>query len=174
MNARTVATALCLAGCAASSVRAAGPAAGGEVVRIPDRYRAALVRYALAGASARLVEPRCQGLLEEFSDEQGRLLADNLAALGLDGRSLMTRLLIYDAGNHDLCRTGRALAITRPGTRVVLVCTERFAQTYIEDPALAEAVLIHEALHGLGLGENPPSSGHITARVRKLCRRKAA
>ena len=27
--------------------------------------------------------------------------------------------------------------------------------------------MIHELLHSLGLGENPPSSDHITARVRE-------
>ena len=35
--------------------------------------------------------------------------------------------------------------------------------------ALARAVIIHEALHSLGLGENPPSSQAITARVLNRC-----
>jgi hypothetical protein len=29
--------------------------------------------------------------------------------------------------------------------------------------------VIHEVLHSLGLGENPPSSDHITERVRARC-----
>jgi len=33
----------------------------------------------------------------------------------------------------------------------------------------AEAILVHEALHSLGLGENPPSSDYITKRIRALC-----
>jgi hypothetical protein len=33
----------------------------------------------------------------------------------------------------------------------------------------AEALLIHEMLHSLGLGENPPTSHQITARVRARC-----
>jgi hypothetical protein len=31
-------------------------------------------------------------------------------------------------------------------------------------------VPIHEVLHTLGLGENPPSSGEITRTVRRFCR----
>jgi hypothetical protein len=33
----------------------------------------------------------------------------------------------------------------------------------------AEALVIHEMLHSLGLGENPPPSDEITARVRARC-----
>jgi hypothetical protein len=33
----------------------------------------------------------------------------------------------------------------------------------------AEAVLIHEALHSLGLGENPPLSDYITERIQARC-----
>ena len=32
-----------------------------------------------------------------------------------------------------------------------------------------EAILIHEALHSLGLGEDPPSSDYITERIRARC-----
>ena len=35
--------------------------------------------------------------------------------------------------------------------------------------AWAVATLIHEALHTLGLGENPPSSTEITERVLRRC-----
>jgi len=38
------------------------------------------------------------------------------------------------------------------------------------DPILADAALIHESLHSLGLGENPPSSLEITSRVISRCR----
>jgi hypothetical protein len=34
---------------------------------------------------------------------------------------------------------------------------------------MAEAVIIHEMLHTLGLGENPPSSTEITFRVLNRC-----
>jgi hypothetical protein len=38
------------------------------------------------------------------------------------------------------------------------------------EPGRAEAIVIHEVLHSLGLGENPPSSEDITAAVERRCR----
>jgi hypothetical protein len=37
------------------------------------------------------------------------------------------------------------------------------------DPGYAAVIVIHEALHTLGLPENPPTSEEITARVRERC-----
>jgi hypothetical protein len=167
-------TLLFAAACTAAPVRAGSAAVREGPVRIGNAYLANIVSRALQGASERLSQPRCQQVFEQFSDQAGRRLAENLAALGEDGRSFLGRLFIYDAGGHDLCVSGRALAITWPGVRVVMVCGEPFRQAYVNDPALAEAVLIHEALHSLGLGENPPSSQEITARVRQLCGRRAS
>lgn len=171
---KTVSMTLCLAAaCAAPPVHAAPPAPRSGTVRISDANLAALVKFAVEGASDRLADPACQRLFGEFTDLEGRPLAENLAALGDDGRSFLTRLLIYDAGDHDLCRTRGVLAVTHPGSRVVLVCGDIFRKAYLSDPPLAEAVIIHEALHSLGLGENPPTSQEITARVLSRCRRKA-
>jgi len=44
-------------------------------------------------------------------------------------------------------------------------------ETARHDPFLADVALIHESLHSLGLGENPPSSSEITSRVISRCRR---
>jgi hypothetical protein len=46
----------------------------------------------------------------------------------------------------------------------------RFAKVQIENPSLSEFMVIHEMLHTLGLGENPPSSFEITEQVRRRCR----
>ena len=46
----------------------------------------------------------------------------------------------------------------------------RFARNQTQNPSLAEAMVIHEMLHTLGLGENPPSSLEINERVRARCR----
>ena len=62
------------------------------------------------------------------------------------------------------------LATARPGRRVVTVC-RRFARIYQHDPRWGELVLIHEALHTLGLGEDPPSTSAISARVASRCGR---
>jgi hypothetical protein len=39
------------------------------------------------------------------------------------------------------------------------------------DPSLAAALIIHEELHSLGLGEDPPTSKEITAKVIERCGR---
>ena len=40
----------------------------------------------------------------------------------------------------------------------------------MKNPTLAEAMVIHEMLHTLGLGENPPTTFEITDRVLSRCR----
>ena len=60
--------------------------------------------------------------------------------------------------------------MTTPGSRTVRICPQ-FTQRQLRDPVLAEIVILHEALHTLGLGENPPLSTVITARVAAHCGR---
>jgi hypothetical protein len=169
MDARKTVFTCLAAACLAATAAAEGPAPAGSV-RIGNAFVAGLVRRAMEGAAQRLDQPRCQRIFTEFEDRDGRALAGNLAALGEDGRAYLGRLLIYDAGDHALCARG-VLAITHPNSRVVLVCSATFQRAYLSDPTLAEAVIIHEALHSLGLGENPPSSQAITARVLNRCGR---
>jgi hypothetical protein len=68
----------------------------------------------------------------------------------------------------SLCRTS-SLAVTRPGSRAILVCGSRFVRQVGRDPRHAEATLIHEVLHSLGLGEDPPSPDFITERIEARC-----
>jgi hypothetical protein len=62
------------------------------------------------------------------------------------------------------------LAYTARGSRVVFVCGPRFLKHRAKDPSYTEFIVIHELLHTLGLGENPPHSLEITARVNAVCR----
>jgi hypothetical protein len=64
-----------------------------------------------------------------------------------------------------------------PGRRRVFVCpvgpgriNSRLSKIEFQSGSLAEAMVIHEMLHTLGLGENPPTTFEITARVRESCR----
>jgi hypothetical protein len=50
----------------------------------------------------------------------------------------------------------------------VLVCPS-FPKTVDRERVTAEVYVIHEMLHTLGLGENPPSSREITRRVNGRC-----
>jgi hypothetical protein len=51
----------------------------------------------------------------------------------------------------------------------VYICTAWFRETFELNPSRTEAVIIHESLHSLGLGENPPTSREITDRVVERC-----
>ena len=62
---------------------------------------------------------------------------------------------------------GRAL-VSVVGMRPVFVCPS-FRKHAERDPWAAENWIIHEMLHTLGLGENPPSSREITQRVTERC-----
>ena len=52
-----------------------------------------------------------------------------------------------------------------PGSLYIGLCKETFAHVEATDPGLATNVVIHEMLHALGLGEDPPTSEEITRQV---------
>ncbi len=128
-----------------------------------------LVRAAVAGAQRRLGAEECRRVLDEFRDAAGRPLRANLDALGLTPAQYLDVLVFYDAQAAGHCKARKVLATTWPGSRVVFVCGDQFVRGWRVDRWHAEVVVIHEALHTLGLGENPPSSRDITARVLQRC-----
>jgi hypothetical protein len=139
-------------------------------VRLRGRFAAGAVERALAGARLRLERPQCQRLLSEFADAEGRPLTDALEAEGTTAAEHLGRLVYYDGAGQGPCERPATLAFTVPRGHVVFVCAETFLSAARRDPLLAEATLIHEGLHTLGLGENPPASPRITSRVVHLCR----
>ena len=130
-----------------------------------------VVRKRLTGAFRRLARPRCQDLLTEFTDAEGRPLVERLDALGRTPQSYLGDVLYADGSQTRPCASGDVLAVTNPGSRVVFVCPRQFVAVAYRDPVEAELILIHEMLHSLGLGENPPSSYEITRRVEQRCAR---
>ena len=64
-----------------------------------------------------------------------------------------------------------AVATTSPGSRFVMICGKQFLEAHAAGDGYAADLIIHEELHSLGLGENPPSSAEITARVIARCGR---
>jgi hypothetical protein len=75
-------------------------------------------------------------------------------------------LLVFESGlGRPGCRGGQ-LAFTHIGSPAVSICLRPFT---LLRPREQEAVLIHEMLHSLGLGENPPESVAITTQVLKRC-----
>ncbi|MBK6407661.1 MAG: hypothetical protein IPF66_23165 [Holophagales bacterium] len=69
------------------------------------------------------------------------------------------------------CRRRPAYAWIPVGGDVVFVCTSRFTTLVKKNEWLAGNILVHETLHSLGLGENPPSSEAITEMVGRRCGR---
>jgi hypothetical protein len=150
----------------------AGDVGAGPYPRLTGRGEAgSSVRQAVEGARARLAGDLCVGILDEFKDAAGRTLRANLDALSLTPAEYLDYLVFFDAGGKGHCQASRVLAMTTPGSRAIFVCGDRFVKTGRHDRRYAEVVLIHEALHSLGLGENPPSSANITARVLARCGR---
>ncbi|HEY6547572.1 MAG TPA: hypothetical protein VI589_06690, partial [Vicinamibacteria bacterium] len=88
-------------------------------------------------------------------------------AQGLSVPGYLGRVFFYDAPPSNCLNSN--LALTTPGSRVVRVCGPRFVNESKRNARHAEATVIHEVLHTLGLGENPPSSDSITHRVIKRC-----
>lgn len=131
-----------------------------------------LVRRAVDRASERLSTPGCSLLLTDFVDGRtGRPLAETLAASGRTPPTLFASLQFYDADHMVQCRWRNTWAWLPVGGDVVFVCQGRFNVLAKKDEWLAANILVHEALHSLGLGENPPSSEEITAAVIRRCGR---
>lgn len=63
------------------------------------------------------------------------------------------------------------LAWTNPGSRAVQICWNQFGARQRFDSGYTASIIIHDALHTLGLGEGPPDNREITARVAARCGR---
>jgi hypothetical protein len=133
--------------------------------RVRDTFA---VSRAIEAAARRLEHPRCRSVLSDFRGSDGRTLTEVLTGEGLTAPAHLRRLFFYSAEDHRRCRS-EALAFTTPGSRVVYVCAARFREGYSTNPARLEAVILHEMLHTLGLGEDPPTSEEITAQVVAAC-----
>ncbi len=172
---RLVAAAALVVGLTSPAARADEPAATTPVLR--NRVECPMTRAALEraaqGALRRLQDPECQQVFADFRDAEGRLLQEKLEALGHTGASYLAgRMWFAEAFGSRACQSSETIAVTRPGSAVVFVCARQFRERGVQDPAWVEAALIHEELHSLGLGENPPSSLEINERVARRCGRR--
>jgi hypothetical protein len=139
-------------------------------VRSKNPMAVAALRDAGRGAAERLADPRCSSVFSDFRDQAGRTLQQRLDELGRSGAAQLQAVYFYDGANRGGCQRGRTLAVTEPGSVVVHVCPQ-FVFRQRQDPDEAPVLLIHELLHTLGLGENPPSSEEITRHVKARCSR---
>jgi hypothetical protein len=130
-------------------------------------------RWALYGAldrAARWLErPACRAVFAAFRDRQGRSLRERLADFDLEPAEYLRLIVFVEGRDLASCRRGSILAVTAPGSRVVFVCGREFARAWSRQSHHAAVVPLHEALHSLGLAENPPSSAEIDAEVLRRC-----
>jgi hypothetical protein len=124
-----------------------------------------VLRRGVEGAHRRLAQPECQRLFTDFVDERGRPLQERLDSLGMTGQQFLQFVGFYEGIGHGRCASGNVLAFTQPGSLAVWVCPQIARQ----GSEWAELVVLHEMLHSLGLGENPPSSQAITRQVEARC-----
>ena len=144
------------------------PAAEIAAGRIQTRLGAdtMAVFAALNGAQRKLRDPECQRLLTDFTDGEGRTLAESLARFGTEPADYLTTITIRDgADGASLCRRPWTAAVTTPNARFLYVC----GAFRWQGRGARENTLIHEMLHTLGLGENPPRSDAISAQVARRC-----
>jgi hypothetical protein len=128
------------------------------------------VALSLEGAAERLAGSECQKVFTEFTDGAGQPLQSRLDALHLTGAEFLTWLRFTEGDVLPLCAfASHIAAFTQPGSRVVSVCGTSFTRQSRLDWQAGEVIVIHELLHALGLGENPPSSAEISRRVRMRC-----
>ena len=139
-----------------------------HLIRIPDPLARRATIAALESASARFADADCRKIFTDFEDGNGRSLADRLSAVAVDIHVYLTMVTFIDDTRHRMCVSG-VLVFTAPGSRVVRVCAEELKRINAQQPDYVVASLIHEILHTLGLGENPPSASEITARVLARC-----
>jgi hypothetical protein len=126
---------------------------------------------AAEGAASRLAQDTCKQVLDDFTDANGRSLTTVLAMAGRTAVEAFALLRFVDGAAAPQCRPSTVLAWTEVGSRVVRVCGRRFRERYLHDSAAGAVILLHEFLHTLGLGENPPTSREITDRAALRCGR---
>jgi len=146
-----------------------GPGLTPARIYVSDPYVRDAVGQALRSAAEWLKAPKCQALLTEFSDPRGRALTERLAELRISLAEYVGALIVEDGERYSRCSDENILAFTAVGSRTIYVCGPAFVRVARRDAQDARAALVHELLHTLGLGENPPSPRHITHRVKQLC-----
>jgi len=129
---------------------------------------AAAVERAREGAARRLEDAECRRVLSDFHDAQGRTIEANLDKWERVPAEYLRILPFVDGFGESLCSRGRVMLVSTPNVPRVIVCPG-FARVQRDQPGVAESLVIHEVLHTLGLGENPPTSAEITQRVETRC-----
>ena len=123
--------------------------------------------------AARLLENgACRLLLRDFSDDRtGLPLEETLAALDTSP-AIFLRSIRFRSGREDpRCFSPYRMAYVVPGNRDVVICPALYNGVHRQYGDSTVVIVLHEALHAMGLGENPPGSREITTAVEHRCSR---
>jgi len=126
------------------------------------------VRRGLDLALAALALLGCAQVYADFELPNGGTPQGELDRMGIGPAEFLETLVFTDGAREPVCRTNGVVLATEPGSRLIFVCP-RFAEFQIGNARMSASIMIHESLHALGLGENPPTSSDITARVERRC-----
>jgi hypothetical protein len=126
------------------------------------------VNLAVQGPARRLARQSCALILSDFEDRPGRTLSMRLDGQHMSVTEHIAALRFVDASMSPSCRQ-TVLAFTRTGSYTIEICALEFKRFFDRERRLAELVIIHELLHSLGLGENPPTDNAINAQVAARC-----
>jgi hypothetical protein len=130
---------------------------------------AAAVERAREGAARRLEDAACRRVFSDFRDARGRTIERNLEEWAVGPAEYLRIVPFVDGSGQLLCQASKVMLVSTPSVPRVTVCPG-FAKLQQDRPRLAESLIIHELLHTLGLGENPPTSSEITGQVEERCR----
>jgi len=132
------------------------------------RFNETIVRRAVDLAVAKLALPGCAKVYDDFRLPGGGTPRRELDRMGIGPAEFLERLVFVDGSHDRLCRVGLAALTATPGSRRIRVCPG-FARFQLREPGLSASLIIHESLHSLGLGENPPSGRDITQTIERRC-----
>ncbi len=134
-------------------------------VYLSDAFLAGRVRSALDEASRVLAGDQCRLLLTEFRDDRQRLLQDHLVRLNLDIHAYLSFVIFVDSDRS----CANTLMYTAPFSRVVWVCSGNAERIAAASHWRFTRSVIHEVLHTLGLGQDPPTQDEIDSRIERSC-----
>jgi hypothetical protein len=140
-----------------------------SILGVKNPFLISAANNAFSLALQKLANPGCQRIFHDFRDARGRTLEARLDSLDYTASRFLQILRFANGERLSPCQSSGVLAATTPLSHVIFLCGVRFFEQERNDPEFAAALVIHEMLHSLGLGENPPASNEITMRVLERC-----
>jgi hypothetical protein len=137
---------------------------------ITDSRLKEAVNKSITAAAEKLEDADCHAVLGDFKiGDTGKTPQDTLDGHGVSAKTYVTTWMRYRNGSgYTTCQDSKNYFFTSPGSRFVYAC-KQFSSVGNTNSSLGGDLVIHEMLHSLGLGENPPVAAEITQKVKDRC-----